>query len=45
MLGILIAVGAAFDGGHHQNRDWLNPGGVGFSYNWGTPAYYNWYPT
>jgi hypothetical protein len=45
MLGILIAVGAAFDGGHHQNHDWLNPGGAGFSYNWGTPAYYPWYPT
>ena len=34
MIGILIAVGAAFDGGHHQNHDWLNPGGVVFSYNW-----------
>ena len=62
MLGILVAVGAAFDGthdrghsfdggdhqdfgGHHQNYDWLNPGGIGFSYNWGTPAYYNRYPS
>lgn len=45
MLGVLVAVGAAFDEGNHQHHDWLTPGGVGFSYNWGTPAYYNWYPT
>jgi hypothetical protein len=40
----------SFDGGdhqdfgdHHQNHDWLNPGGVVYSYNWGTPAYYTTY--
>jgi hypothetical protein len=43
MFGALIAVGTAFDGGHHQNHDWLNPGGVVYSYNWVTPTYYSTY--
>jgi hypothetical protein len=34
-------------GGHYQNYDWLNPGGVVYSYNWSTPAHYPtyYYPT
>ncbi|VVB69834.1 Uncharacterised protein [uncultured archaeon] len=34
-------------GDRHQNHDWLNPGGVVYSYKWWTPTYYDytWYPT
>jgi hypothetical protein len=73
IVGMLVAVGAAFDGSHdgaydhsydgaydhsydggnhkdfgdyHQDHDWLNPGGVVYSYSWWNPNYYDytWYP-